>query len=234
MKWSAVIAAAGSGSRLGAQQPKALVELGGRALIVHAVTSMQDAGVSDCIVTAPAGHIAQFQQVFEDAGLRVTLVPGGATRQESVALGLAHVQTPAVLVHDAARCLTPVAMIQRVQQAIESGSRSAIPALPVVDTIKRVSARSTVSETLQRNELRAVQTPQGFLTETLRQAHEFGAQLSASEASAAPDDAALVELMGIDVVVVDGEPEALKITTPFDLVVAQQLYAQRTTSERTN
>ncbi|USR79288.1 2-C-methyl-D-erythritol 4-phosphate cytidylyltransferase [Arcanobacterium pinnipediorum] len=226
MTWSAIIAGAGSGTRLGANIPKALVHLGGTPLIVHAVQAMNNAGIADCIVTVPDGYLDEFRRVFNDAGLEVRLTLGGSTRQESVALGLALVTTDAVLVHDAARALTPVSMIQRVIQAIDAGAQSAIPALPVVDTIKRVSKQGRVSETLLRHELQAVQTPQGFLTPTLRRAHDLGNQPHHFEANAAPDDAALVELIGEEVVVVPGAYEALKITTPFDLSVAELLLTQ--------
>ncbi|WP_216379502.1 2-C-methyl-D-erythritol 4-phosphate cytidylyltransferase [Arcanobacterium phocae] len=231
MSWSAIITAAGSGTRLGAHRPKALVEIGGTPLVVHAVRTVVETGITDCIVTVPHGYENEFGRVFDEAQIAVRVVVGGATRQESVARGLAQVQNQSVLVHDAARALTPAPMIARVIHAVEQGATAAIPVLPVVDTIKRVS-KNKVLKTLDRSQLRAVQTPQGFDADLLRQAHKFGEQLSAAESSAAPDDAALVELMGNDVVVVDGSADALKITTPFDLAVAELIYQQTRNVER--
>ncbi|SDU78827.1 2-C-methyl-D-erythritol 4-phosphate cytidylyltransferase [Arcanobacterium phocae] len=231
MSWSAVITAAGSGTRLGAQCPKALVEIDGTPLVVHAVRTVVETGITDCIVTVPQGYEDEFGQVFDDAQIEVRVVIGGATRQDSVARGLAQVQTQSVLVHDAARALTPTDMITRVVHAVDQGAIAAIPVLPVVDTIKCVN-KNKVLKTLDRSQLRAVQTPQGFDTDLLRRAHKFGERLSAAESSAAPDDAALVELMGNDVVVVDGSADALKITTPFDLAVAELIYQQTRNVER--
>ncbi|ADH93347.1 2-C-methyl-D-erythritol 4-phosphate cytidylyltransferase [Arcanobacterium haemolyticum] len=223
MSWSAIIAGAGSGSRLGSPIPKALVHLHGEALIVHAVRSMKDAGIEQIIVTIPEGYAAQFESELSHANLTAQLVVGGSTRQESVANGLRHVTTDYVLVHDAARSLTPQAMIHRVMETIEAGTPAVIPALPVIDTIKQVDCTEKVVATVQREHLRSVQTPQGFSAALLRTAHTFSEQLSVSEASAITDDASLIELMGQPVTVVRGDSCALKITTPFDLAVAELL-----------
>ncbi|QJC22485.1 2-C-methyl-D-erythritol 4-phosphate cytidylyltransferase [Arcanobacterium buesumense] len=224
MSWSAIIAGAGSGSRLGANYPKALVTLGGIPLIVHATQTMIKAGVNECVVTTPSGYEDQFQEIFDHYQLPARIVTGGQTRQDSVARALKSVTHSSVLVHDAARALTPVEIISRVMAAVERGAQAVIPVLPVIDTIKSVTETNIVESTLQRSQLRAVQTPQGFSTELLRQAHADGAKLSQSEQSAAPDDAALIERMGIDVVVVDGSINAMKITTPLDLTLAEHIY----------
>ena len=230
MSLAAIIAGAGSGTRLGADLPKALVPLDGEALIVHAVRGMNAAGVADVVVTIPPDFRDDFARVLTDAGLRAELVDGGATRQASVANGLAAVDAEFVLVHDAARALTTPAMIRRVVAALEAGHAAVVPALPVTDTVKSVGAANVdgtepVVATLNRAELRAMQTPQGFAVDLLVRAHEAGAALSAAEQSAAPDDAALVELLGEPVVLVPGDQRALKITTPFDLAIAQLLRA---------
>lgn len=256
MKVAAVIAGAGSGSRLGAQIPKALVLLAGEPLIVRAVRGMNEAGISDVVVTVPSGYEGDFARALGDAGLVARLVLGGSTRQQSVMRGLDAIDADFVLVHDAARSLTPESMIRRVVAALENGNRAVIPALAVTDTIKRVDAGTsvdagavvdsstgtgelagagpapeTILETLDRSSLRAVQTPQGFDVELLMRAHKAGEAMSESELSAAPDDAALVELVGEPVVAVPGDPEAMKITTPFDLAVAELLFAQRIQSQ---
>ncbi|MBM7824590.1 2-C-methyl-D-erythritol 4-phosphate cytidylyltransferase [Arcanobacterium pluranimalium] len=227
MKIAALIVAAGSGSRLGAPIPKALVELAGEALIVHALRGMNNADVTDVVVTIPTGCESEFAAVLEKAGLDARLVVGGATRQESVARGLAQVDADVVLVHDAARALTPSAVIRSVVAALENGHRAVIPVLAVTDTIKKTDANDVVTETLDRASLRAVQTPQGFDTALLRQAHEQGKRMSESEQSAAPDDAALVELLGEAVFCVRGDAQSLKVTTPFDLAVAELILDQR-------
>lgn len=234
---AAVIAGAGSGTRLGAQVPKALVELGGVPLIVHAIRGVNEAGIDDVVVTIPPGRVAreQFGEALEAGGASARLVVGGTTRQGSVANGLSVVGSEFVLIHDAARALTPVAMIDRVVTALKAGHDAVVPALAVTDTIKEVGPTQTAGElvvepvarTLNRSVLRAMQTPQGFRTDLVREAHRLGAEMSANEASSAPDDAALIETMGEPVVLVEGSPEALKVTTPWDLVVAEMVLNAR-------
>ncbi|WP_126416278.1 2-C-methyl-D-erythritol 4-phosphate cytidylyltransferase [Trueperella bialowiezensis] len=248
--FSAIVAGAGAGTRLGANKPKALVELGGVPLIVHAVRGVRAAGIDDVVVTIPPDAAAreEFEAALSGEGVLsgepalesesavsgksavsgVRLVPGGATRQESVANGLAAVDTDFVLIHDAARALTPIAVIERVMAALREGYDAVVPALPVTDTIKTVDGGSPerVVATLDRENLRAMQTPQGFRVDVLRQAHRAGEARGATEA-AAPDDAALVEAMGGQVVLVEGAAEAMKVTTAWDLAVAEMLLAGR-------
>lgn len=226
----AVIAGAGSGTRLGSHGPKALVSLQGDALIVHAVRSMYDSGViSDVVVTAPEEYCARFREVIDLAGLAARVIPGGATRQASVSRGLdAAGEADFVVIHDAARALTPPRLIVRVVAALRGGHPAVVPALPVVDTIKRVGHRAPdgtepVLSTIERSPLRAMQTPQGFSLEAIREAHRQFAASGGDESTSAPDDAYLAELAGIPVVVVPGDELAMKITRPLDLVVAEQL-----------
>ena len=155
------------------------------------------------------------------AELSVLTVTGGATRQESVRAALAALPPEAdiVLVHDAARPLAPVTLIEAVAQAVRNGAAAVVPGLPVDDTVKRVDARGWVVETPPRNFLRAIQTPQGFTRELLERAH----QLQAPDAT---DDAALVELLGEPVLVIPGSVEAFKITRPEDLARAEALLAR--------
>jgi 2-C-methyl-D-erythritol 4-phosphate cytidylyltransferase len=228
----AVLTAAGSGSRLAAGVPKALVPLNGAALVLHAAARLHDAGILEIVVSAPSGHAAEIRDLLDAdprlTGARVAVVDGGASRQASVAaaLGALSPDVDVVLVHDAARALAPVSLIRRVEAAVRSGHDAVVPGLPVTDTIKSVAQADAdgaqrVRRTPDRSTLRAVQTPQGFARELLERAHAAGAERAASEASAATDDAALVEALDRPVWVVAGDAAALKITTAQDLLLAE-------------
>jgi len=147
-------------------------------------------------------------------------------------LAALHEGTDAVLVHDAARALTPEVVFHRVAEALAAGAKAVIPALPVVDTVKTVVATDgddariapeIVTGTALREELRAVQTPQGFDLATLRRAHEAAALFDDARSAAVTDDAMLVELLGVPVHAVRGASQSLKITTPLDLIIAEGL-----------
>ncbi|OBH07619.1 MULTISPECIES: 2-C-methyl-D-erythritol 4-phosphate cytidylyltransferase [unclassified Mycobacterium] len=216
----AVVPAAGSGERLRAGIPKAFCELDGHTLLERAVAGLLESGVVDHVVAAvPADRIDQAKQVL---GGHTTVVAGGAGRIDSVRLALAVLpQLPApadfVLVHDAARALTPPGLIVRVVDALRSGHGAVVPALPLSDTIKAVDANGVVLGTPERAGLRAVQTPQGFATGLLLRAYERAVTADFT------DDASLVEHVGGQVQVVDGDPLAFKITTQLDLVLAQAI-----------
>ena len=242
----AVLTAAGSGSRLGAGVPKALVPVGGVSLLRRAAAGLIASGaVSHVVVTAPAEEVDRFRAELE--GLLDAAAAAGAercggievvagsprSRQASVALGLvaalaAVPQADVVIVHDAARALTPPEVTQRVVAAVRAGHEAVVPALPVTDTVKEVEARPAgepepVVGTPRRDRLRAVQTPQGFSTPVLVAAHRAGAERAGDEALAASDDAGLVEACGGSVVVVAGDERAMKVTTPMDLALAELL-----------
>ncbi|MCZ0858080.1 2-C-methyl-D-erythritol 4-phosphate cytidylyltransferase [Actinomyces israelii] len=285
--------AAGSGTRLGAAGPKALVEVAGESLVRRAVRCLAASGVVDhVVVTAPAEHIARFEaelvsghatgpasgraakagadsaarsdtgtagpRAGDPAGARgapigIEVVPGSPdSRQASVSLGLAAALAArpgaaVVLVHDAARALTPPEVVRRVVAAVRAGYDAVVPAVPVSDTVKEVAATGragagpadaggapaadtpveVVVGTPHRSRLRAVQTPQGFASATLVAAHRLGADRAADEARAASDDAGLVEAAGGTVVVVEGDPLAMKVTTPLDLALAEVLAPAR-------
>ena len=282
----AVLTAAGSGTRLGASGPKALVEIAGESLVRRAARGLLSAGViRHVVVTAPAEYLDRFEaevaEITEVAGLdgpgvsgTIEVVPGSPdSRQASVALGLAaalaaHPDAAVVLVHDAARALTPPEVVRRVVAAVRAGHDAVVPALPVTDTVKEVAgpdrSRSRHSEsghheagrcdsnlnsdsdrsgsqsargagvqiesvvgTPDRSRLRAVQTPQGFAAAALVAAHRLGADRAADEARSASDDAGLIEAAGGGVVVVEGDPLAMKVTTPVDLALADVLAASR-------
>lgn len=209
-----VIVAGGRGTRLGAGMPKALVPLAGEPLVVHAAHAARGVrGVRQLVVVAPADHVAQFEVLVPDA----VVVPGGIERTDSVAAGLAALDdgVEVVLVHDAARALSPTGLFDRVVTALRTGYDAVVPGLPVHDTVKQVDAAGLVTGTLDRSALRAVQTPQGFTVDALQRAHRAGA--------AATDDAAMVEGLGGRVLVIEGDPRAEKITTAADLEAAARL-----------
>jgi 2-C-methyl-D-erythritol 4-phosphate cytidylyltransferase/2-C-methyl-D-erythritol 2,4-cyclodiphosphate synthase len=225
----AILTAAGTGSRLGSTGPKALVELAGEPLVVHAARALADSGaVERIVVTAPPGAEADVAAALAAAvpGTRVDVVTGGASRQASVAAALAALSdvdgARVVLVHDAARPLVPSAVVRRVAHGVAGGRMAVVPGLGVPDTIKQIDDGAVVA-TVDRGSLRAVQTPQGFTLDVLRRAHAAGAHLAADEDTAATDDAALVEALGVPVWVVSGDPDAMKITTARDLRIAASL-----------
>lgn len=189
-----------------------------------------------------ADGLEQAAEPIEGAAgrIEVDVVGGGRTRQESVARGLDRVfevygpaaSSDCVLIHDAARPLVPGAVIRRVVDALAAGHPAVVPALPVADTIKRVERIADgeagadlerVVETHDRTLLRAMQTPQGFHLDAVLRAHRDFAEKGEEEASAAPDDAALVEAAGLPVVLVRGSERSMKITRPIDLAIAQLL-----------
>ena len=207
---AAIIAAAGSGERFGAPIPKALIHLGDKTLIEHAIANLAPV-VQQIIVTAPHGFEDQIRALV---GNEITVVTGGATRSDSVRLGLAAVnpETAFVLVHDAARALASTALAQSVIDALHAGDVAVIPGLAEVDTVKVVDADGYVTSTPDRASLRKVQTPQGFAYSVLQAAH--------ATPQDATDDAVLVASAGHKILVIDGEEQALKITNPSDLAIA--------------
>ncbi len=226
----AVLTAAGSGSRLGCEVPKALVELSGRPLVWWAARGLRAGGVGTIVVTAPAASLDEFRAGIADIGGVEVVAGSDRSRQASVALGLAALGQrnagDVVLVHDAARPLTPAQVTARVIDAVRAGAGAVIPVLPVTDTLKSVDASGVVTGTPRRADMVAVQTPQGFRWDVLMRAHEAGASLGADEAVAATDDAGLVEAIGAVVHTVAGDERSLKVTRPLDLSLAQLLAGQ--------
>jgi 2-C-methyl-D-erythritol 4-phosphate cytidylyltransferase len=211
----AVLAAAGSGDRLGAGRPKAFARLGDEPLLAQSLKRLDDSDWVDFIVVAaPPGWEEPVILLAEELGCSKvsSCVTGGATRGESVALALAEVPEDAavVLVHDAARPLLTDEVIERVLAALNEGWDGALPGLRLGDTIKRVDGDRVV-ETLNRDELRAVQTPQAFVASVVREAYAKG------DVAAASDCSSLVEAHGGRVRVVEGDPKLIKITDLGDL-----------------
>lgn len=219
-----VVVAAGSGTRLGAGAPKAFVGIDGGSILRHALEGVFAAPAAQVVIVAPDGREGDaWSEALATAGDRrdlVSVVPGGETRQASVAAGLDALwaDVEIVLVHDAARALTPPEVFERVVAAIDAGASGAIPVLPVIDTIKRVVADEIVA-VVDRSELAAAQTPQGFRRDVLDAAY-------AAARADFTDDAALVAEAGHAVAAVPGHPLAFKITTAADLDRARHLLAR--------
>jgi 2-C-methyl-D-erythritol 4-phosphate cytidylyltransferase len=209
-----IVAAAGSGLRLGADVPKALVPLAGRPLVCWAVAALRAGGVAEIVVAVPTADWAAFAAVLPG----VQLVDGGASRTSSVraALAAAGPGADAVLVHDAARPLTPPDVVRRVLAALASGHPAVVPVLPVVDTTVVVEEGGVVAESLPRAMLRRVQTPQGFDRRTLA-----GAYAGLAPDAELTDDAAVVRAAGVPVVTVAGDERAAKVTVAHDLAMAE-------------
>jgi 2-C-methyl-D-erythritol 4-phosphate cytidylyltransferase len=214
-----VIAATGSGQRLGAGGPKAFVDVSGRPLLEWSLEAFRAADtVTEIVIAAPPG------QRDAVAGPDVVAVKGGEHRSESVANALALCGEELVVVHDAARPLVTPGLIDAMVEelAAEEDVAAVIAATPVTDTIKQVSDEGQVDRTLERSGLWAVQTPQVFRADSLREA--LADPDSLADAS---DDAMLVERQGGRVVIHSTSPDNIKVTTPFDLRVAELLLRER-------
>jgi 2-C-methyl-D-erythritol 4-phosphate cytidylyltransferase len=195
--------------------------LDGRTLLERSIAGLLESGVVDHVVVAvPPDRVDEAKKLLTERAEIVKVVAGGSERTETVSLALAALpgEPEFVLVHDAARALTPPSLIARVVEALRSGHAAVVPALPLSDTIKAVDANGVVLGTPERSGLRAVQTPQGFTTGLLRRAFQNAANLAGFT-----DDASLVEHVGGQVQVVDGDPLAFKITTQLDLLLAEAI-----------
>jgi len=222
--YSVVVLAAGSGSRMGLGYNKIFYSLAGKPVIVHTLQKFKaDLACREIVVVtndSDAMHELLRDNLFIDAGKAQTLkiVSGGAERQDSVYQGLLAVTSEAVLVHDGARPFVDLGMVQNLLNAVATGD-AAIVGVPVKDTIKRV-ASGKVLETLKREELYAVQTPQAAPVKLLREAHEQ-AQL---DGFLGTDEASLIEKYTDAVVrMVEGSYRNIKLTTPEDLLLAERL-----------
>jgi 2-C-methyl-D-erythritol 4-phosphate cytidylyltransferase len=227
-----VIAAAGSGERLGVGGPKAFVELAGRPLLEWSLTAAAEAtSTRALVVAAPVGFEGDAERVLAAAapGLPARVVPGGASRAESVRRAISAVETGLALIHDAARPLVPSTLFDAIVARLERESAAGvIAATPIRDTVKRAreagrGGADRVEETLARERLWAAQTPQGFRIEALRAAQAAAEQ--AGELAAATDEARLVESAGGEVLLEPAPDYNVKVTTGDDLAVAEALLA---------
>ena len=230
METVAIIPAAGSGTRLGLETPKAFVPLGGRTLLEHAVAGVLNAGIELVVIAVPRDLKARALDMFRTQP-NVQTVIGGTERTESVRNALAAIdgKPTYALVHDAARPLTPRRVFDRVLTALRAGHRNVVPVLPVSDTVRTLTSQqpeevAPLGAPVERARLRAVQTPQGFTFDDLVAAHEKCARDTSTQVT---DDASLLETMGIPSVGVEGSHEAFKITHPLDLELARMLCGRK-------
>jgi len=206
-KSAAIIAGAGMGHRLGAEIPKALIQIQGITLLERAFISLSKV-VDEIVITAPAGYEEQFKALV---GQSAEVVTGGVLRSDSIRVALKALSpsVESVLIHDAARALASSALAAKVLDELRSGQSAVIPVLKVIDTIKEIDRDGFVRATPDRSSLVAAQTPQGFNRQVLERAH--------SASDDATDDAALVEAIGVKVKTIEGEASAFKITTKEDI-----------------
>ena len=206
-KSAAIIAGAGMGHRLGAEIPKALIQIQGITLLERAFISLSKV-VDEIVITAPAGYEEQFKAIV---GQSAEVITGGVLRSDSIRVALKALSpsVESVLIHDAARALASSALAARVLDELRTGQSAVIPVLKVIDTIKEIDRDGFVRATPDRSSLVAAQTPQGFNRQVLERAH--------SASDDATDDAALVEAIGVKVKTIEGEASAFKITTKEDI-----------------
>ena len=222
-----IVVAAGSGSRLGGGRPKAFVPLANGTILEAALSGIRHTGMlAQVVVVAPYDHLQEAariaRRVFrDDTDEFVTVIPGGQERADSVAAGLRALRPEivAVLVHDAARALTPPELFDAVAGLVLKVDAGVVPVLPVVDTVKRVVRDGEVVGTLDRRDLALAQTPQGFPRQRLEAAY----RLMGPAAATYTDDAAIYSAAGHRVVTTEGRERAFKITHPQDLARAAEL-----------
>lgn len=215
--WYAIILAGGSGSRMGADRNKVLLELRGEPVITRAVKAFTGL-VDGIVVVSRQEDLAALKAAMDAAHLSVSIVPGGDTRQASVWNGLSALPDACthVLIHDGARCLVDESTIRRCMASVEACG-TGIASIPVIDTIKVSNSDELVIETPERASLRAVQTPQGFTLPLIIKAHEA----ARADGFIGTDDASLVERMGHPVRLTLGDRKNIKLTTPEDLNMAE-------------
>lgn len=228
MRVSAIVAAAGQGSRMGAKVSKQYLKVNDQkilALTIQLLDHIQD--VVELIVVVPASDVTFCQEeIFAKIDIQTPykIVPGGKERQDSVYAGLVALshESDFVLIHDGAR---PLITIERIQYALKEAKihGTAVLAVPVKDTIKVVTADGFVQSTPERSTLRAIQTPQIFRRELILKAYEQAFQVG----YVGTDDASLLEAIGESVYLVPGSYENIKITTPEDLLVAEEILRRR-------
>lgn len=217
---SAVIAAAGNSVRMGGVNKQLLMLDGIPALARTLISFSEIPDITEIIVTVRNEDLLIISDMIKDFGIEKVkaIIPGGATRQESIRIALNHVTEPLVLIHDGARPMVSHEIIRNVIDCLETCDAAA-PGVKTKDTIKKVDSSGIITETLERDGLVQIQTPQGFRTDIIRSAHQSAAENSIS----VTDDCALAEIMGIAVHIVNGEYQNIKITTPEDVNICEAL-----------
>ena len=217
MSVAVVLVSAGKGTRLGAGIPKAAVSIAGKTLLELSLENIALFQPDELVVVAPSDRVQEFEQITKNYMPNAVVVAGGETRQDSVAAGLAMVQSDKVLVHDAARALMPKSVFEAISVALDSNI-AVVPAIAIPDTVKKVQGEH-VESTLDRTNLRLSQTPQGFRTDELKHA-------MSNATSVFTDEAALMESLGEKVATVPGSELGFKITTPGDLERAKAILGE--------
>ncbi|MCS7187608.1 MAG: 2-C-methyl-D-erythritol 4-phosphate cytidylyltransferase [Armatimonadetes bacterium] len=221
---TSIIPAAGKGTRLGSNLPKALVPIAGKPMITWTIAAFEQTPVVNAIVlVAPDDSLEEFERLrTENKWQKVfKIIPGGTDRQQSVWKGLQAMpsETEWVIVHDAARPLVKPSLIVSVWEAAQEIGTAAIAALPCSDTVKRTLDGVLIAETLDREQIWLAQTPQVFAADLLKEAHEQAIK----DGCSATDDAALVERLGVPIRLVMGDPTNIKITHSVDLILVEAL-----------
>ena len=230
MKSYAIILGGGSGRRMEADRNKVFLPLRGIPAIVRAIAPFSGL-CAGAVVVAAAAEVEEMRGIIARCGLDrfvLRVVPGGAERQNSVRCGLDALPDDAecVLIHDGARALVTEDVIRRAIESVEKRG-SGIASVPVTDTIKRAAPDGLVLDTPDRSALRAMQTPQAFRVELIRQAHDAARR----DGFLGTDDASLLEHAGLPVYLCEGSRENLKLTTPTDLMLAELILAARAEKE---
>ncbi len=221
-----LIAAAGSGKRMGADYNKLLLKVAGRPILAWTFDAIKSAHSIDWIgVIGQPNDKESIILIAKQCGLKVYWINGGSTRQESVQLGLSALPSDAkyVLIHDGARCLVKPELFEKCAEIVQQGT-SVVAATPVTDTIKTVSVENFILNTPRRSELWAAQTPQAFSVSKLREGHQKAIENDWS----VTDDSSLFEKLGWPVKVLESPSSNIKVTRPFDLIIANALLSKRT------
>ena len=221
MKTTAIILAGGAGVRFKGKEPKQFLKLGKKTLLDLCLQRFQDhKDVAEIVLVCPKAHLAKAQKIAAGYKKVARVVPGGKTRQQSSAIGLAAAGSAEfVLIHDAARAVVQKEVIARVLKAL-ARSAAVMPVIPAEDTMVRVDDKGLMNAVLDREKLRRVQTPQGFRASVIRIAHRLAQEDKKTDA---PDDCSLVLEYGLaPVATVEGDATNIKITVPLDLKLAEQ------------
>ena len=225
-KVSAVIAAGGKGTRMGAGENKVFMKLRGREILLHTVEAFHNnPDIDEIVVVAGEGEYMRVTEMIMAANLTGKLravTTGGATRRESVYNGIRFTTGDIILIHDAARCLISQAEISAAVEAVKEYGAAAV-GVPCKDTLKSADEDGFITGTVDREKTFLIQTPQAFKKDIIRSAHEWAAENNID----ATDDCALVEQMGGRIKIVTGRYDNIKITTPDDIEVAEKILEKR-------